>query len=47
MIVANTEALQAAIGLADRIDERAILDMHDALLGDTHPARRARSGRRR
>lgn len=37
VIVANTEAMQAAIGLADRIDERAILDMHDALLGDTHP----------
>lgn len=36
-IVANTKAMRAAIDLADRVDEHAILDMHAALLGGTHP----------
>jgi Fic family protein len=32
MIVANTDAMKAAIGLADRIDGNAILSMHAALM---------------
>lgn len=37
VIVANTRAMQAAIALADKLDEQAILDMHRALLSDTRP----------
>jgi Fic family protein len=37
LIVANTRAMQAAISLADDLDEQAILDMHEALLGTSHP----------
>jgi len=37
VIVANTRAMQAAIELADRLDEQAILDMHTALLGESRP----------
>ncbi len=37
VIVANTRAMQAAIELADRLDEQAILDMHAALLGASNP----------
>lgn len=36
-IVGNTRAMRAAIGLADRLDEQAIIDMHAALL-DSHDA---------
>lgn len=38
LIVANERAMSAAISLADRLDGPAILDMHDALLGDSAPA---------
>ena len=37
LIVANTEAMKAAIALAHEIDERAILAMHDALMHASHP----------
>jgi Fic family protein len=37
IIVANTRAMQAAIALADDLDEQAILEMHEALLGASHP----------
>lgn len=37
-IVANTRAMIAAIGLADRLDARAILEMHAALLERHDPA---------
>jgi Fic family protein len=37
IIVANTSAMQAAIRLADQLDEDAILAMHDALLRDSQP----------
>lgn len=37
MIVANTKAMQAAIDLADRISDEAILAMHDALMHETEP----------
>lgn len=37
IIVANTRAMQAALALADRLDEQAILDMHEVLLGPSHP----------
>jgi Fic family protein len=37
MIVSNTEAMKAAVTLADRLDEDAILAMHAALMHDTHP----------
>lgn len=37
LIVANVRMMSAAIDLADDIDGRAILAMHDALLGDTSP----------
>jgi len=37
IIVANTRAMQAALSLADRLDEQAILDMHEALLGASDP----------
>jgi Fic family protein len=37
IIVANTRAMQAALALADDLDERAILDMHAVLIGPSHP----------
>jgi Fic family protein len=37
-IVANTEAMKAAVALADRIDSDAILSMHAALMGTSKPA---------
>jgi len=37
MIVANTEAMQAAVALADRIDGDAILAMHAALMNTSNP----------
>jgi Fic family protein len=36
-IVANTRAMQAALALAGDLDERAILDMHEVLIGPSHP----------
>ena len=36
-IVANTRAMQSALALADDLDEDAILDMHETLLGPSHP----------
>jgi Fic family protein len=36
-IVANTEAMQAAVALADRIDGTAILAMHAALMNASNP----------
>jgi len=38
LIVANERAMTAAIALADRLDRRAILAMHDALLRVSAPA---------
>jgi Fic family protein len=37
LIVNNAKAMQAAIGLAERLDEHALLEMHEALLGTAHP----------
>ena len=37
LIVANSRAMQAALQLADHLDEDAILAMHRALLASTHP----------
>ncbi|OCB46590.1 cell filamentation protein Fic [Mycobacterium vulneris] len=37
VIVANTEAMQAAVALADRIDGTAILAMHAALMNASNP----------
>lgn len=37
VIVANTHAMQAAIALADHLDETAILQMHSALVEPTPP----------
>lgn len=37
MIVANSRSMVAAIAFADRIDAKAILDMHQALLADSAP----------
>ena len=37
IIVANTHAMQAALALASDLDEQAILDMHEVLLGPSHP----------
>ena len=37
MIVANTQAMKAAIALADRIDRQAIIAMHDALVDPDGP----------
>lgn len=37
IIVANTRAMQAALALADSLDEQAILDMHETLIGPSHP----------
>ncbi|MEO6627104.1 MAG: Fic family protein [Aquihabitans sp.] len=36
-IVANTRAMQSALVLADDVDEHAILDMHETLLGPSQP----------
>jgi Fic family protein len=36
-IVANVKAMKAAIRLADRIDEQAVLAMHDALMHEIQP----------
>jgi Fic family protein len=37
IIVANTRAMEAALALAEGLDEQAILDMHEALIGPSHP----------
>jgi Fic family protein len=37
LIVSNTEAMKAAVALADRLGEDAILAMHAALMRDSHP----------
>ena len=37
LVVANTEAMKAAIALADELDDHAILAMHDALMRASHP----------
>jgi Fic family protein len=37
LIVGNTEAMKAAIALADRIDGKAILAMHEALMHSSNP----------
>ncbi|MBI2167887.1 MAG: Fic family protein [Actinobacteria bacterium] len=37
LIVANVRAMTAAVSLADQIDAQAILDIHQALLGDSSP----------
>lgn len=37
LIVGNTEAMKAAVALADQIDEDAILAMHAALMRTSHP----------
>ncbi|WP_026851048.1 Fic family protein [Glaciibacter superstes] len=37
LVVANVNAMKAAIALSDRLDEESILAMHDALLRDTAP----------
>jgi Fic family protein len=37
LIVSNTEAMKAAVALADQIDESAILAMHEALMRASHP----------
>jgi Fic family protein len=42
LIVANTEAMKAAIALADELDEQAILAMHDALMCTSQPDMAAR-----
>ena len=36
-IVANTRAMEAAIALADRLDDDAIIEMHRVLLSGAHP----------
>ncbi len=38
LIVSNTEAMKAAIALADQIDQEAILAMHAALMRSSQPA---------
>ncbi len=38
LIVSNTEAMNAAVALADQLDENAILAMHAALMRDSDPA---------
>lgn len=38
LIVSNTEAMKAAVALADHLDEHAILAMHAALMRDNDPA---------
>ncbi|WP_313769972.1 Fic family protein [Mycolicibacterium vaccae] len=37
LIVSNTEAMKAAVALADRLDSNAILAMHSALMQDVAP----------
>lgn len=37
IIVANTDAMKAAIALADHLDQNAILAMHEALLRESQP----------
>ncbi|SEB55729.1 Fic family protein [Paramicrobacterium humi] len=37
LVVANVNAMKAAIALSDRLDDTSILAMHDALLRDTAP----------
>lgn len=37
LVVANVNAMRAAIALSDRLDENSILAMHDALLRDSAP----------
>jgi Fic family protein len=37
IIVANTRAMVAALALADDLDEQAILEMHEVLIGPSHP----------
>lgn len=37
LVVANVRAMQAALDLSDRLDEPAVIAMHDALLRDTAP----------
>ena len=37
LVVANVRAMKAAIGLADRLDEQAIIAMHEALLEASAP----------
>ena len=37
MIVSNTDAMKAAVSLADRLDDDAILAMHAALMRNSHP----------
>lgn len=37
LIVANTRAMEAAIALADHLDEAAIIEMHRVLLTGSHP----------
>jgi Fic family protein len=37
LVVSNTQAVKAAIDLADQLDENAILAMHAALMRDSHP----------
>ncbi|HMJ78203.1 MAG TPA: Fic family protein [Iamia sp.] len=36
-VVANTRSMEAAIALADRLDEQAVIDMHETLLGVERP----------
>lgn len=36
-IVANTRTMQAALALANDLDAQAILDMHEVLVGSSHP----------
>ena len=38
LVVANVRAIKAAIILSDRLDESAIIEMHEALLSDSAPA---------
>ena len=38
LVVANVRAMKAAIILSDRLDESAIIEMHEALLSDSAPA---------
>ncbi|QTX06153.1 Fic family protein [Agromyces archimandritae] len=38
LVVSNTRAMQAAIALADQLDEQSIITMHDALLADSAPS---------
>jgi Fic family protein len=37
LVVANSQAMQAAIDLSERLDQQAILDMQEILLRDEHP----------